>query len=43
MSRYLLGAEPIVQDDYVLYDFDYNSTVDVFDMMHMRKLLLSTS
>lgn len=43
MSRYLLGAEPIVQDDYVLYDFDYNSTVDVFDMMHMRRLLLSTS
>ena len=40
MSRYLLGAEPIVQDDYVLYDLNYDSTVDVFDMIYMRKLFI---
>ncbi len=38
MSRYLLGAEPIVQDDHVLYDLNYDSTIDVFDMIYMRKL-----
>ncbi len=41
MSCYLLGAEPIVQDDYVLYDLDFDSTIDVFDMIYMRKLILN--
>lgn len=40
MSSYLLGAEPIVQDDYVLYDLNYDSNVDVFDMIYMRKLFI---
>ena len=41
MNRYLLGAEPIVQDDHILYDTDHNSTIDVFDMIYMRKLILN--
>ena len=41
MSRYLLGAEPIVMDDYILYDLNYDSNIDVYDMIYMRKLFLN--
>lgn len=41
MSRYLLGAEPVVKNDCVLYDLDLDSTIDTFDLIHMRKLLIN--
>ena len=43
MNRYLLGIGSAVKGDYVLYDLDYNSTVDVFDLIYMRKLILNMS
>ncbi len=43
MERYLLGADAVSPDDFVLYDLDFSGDVDVFDMIEMRGLIAGNS
>lgn len=43
MDRYLLGADAVNPDDFVLYDLDFSGDVDVFDMIEMRGLIAENS
>ena len=39
MNRYIMGADAVDSDDLVLYDLDFSGSVDVFDMVEMRKTI----
>ena len=39
MNRYIMGADSVDSDDLVLYDLDFSGSVDVFDMVEMRKTI----
>ncbi len=43
MNRYLLGAEPVDEENSILYDFNFDSRVDVFDLIYMRMNFLDNS
>lgn len=39
LSRYLLGAEGLTQNQATVADIDFSGTVDTFDLVQLRKLL----
>lgn len=43
MNRYIMGANAVAPDDLALYDLDFSGSVDVFDMIEMRKKIIGNS
>lgn len=43
MNLYLLGADTVSSEDCVLYDLDFSGSIDVFDMIEMRRLIAENS
>lgn len=41
MTKYLLGAESIPKEKFILFDINFDNRVDVFDMIIMKKKALS--